>query len=57
MRRISGANLLTLGLFLMAAALLLGDAGLPHAVKLGMLIAAIVLELLGARRQCREKKQ
>lgn len=44
------------GLLLMAAALLLGDFGLPHPVKLCMMAAAIILELLGLRRQCREKK-
>ena len=56
MRNFPGNALLALGLLLMSAALLLEDFGLPHGLKLLMLLAAIALELAGTARQCREKK-
>lgn len=55
MKTCPGNFLLALGLLLASAALLLGDLGLPHALKLLMLLAAVALELLGAARRCREK--
>lgn len=56
LKKIPGNMLLAAGLFLAAAAILLGDAGLVgHGVKLAMLLLAIVLELWGGTRRCGEK--
>lgn len=57
MRKISGKLIFQLGLLLLSTALILGEWGLPHGIKLALLIVACILELLGMTRQCREKEE
>ena len=55
MKKIPWNILLGAGLLLLAAAILLGDAGwIPHGMKLFLMGLACALELLGTFRKCRE---
>lgn len=46
------------GCLLLAAALLLGEAGwIPHGAKLFLLILACALELWGAAGKCRRRRE
>lgn len=58
MKKTSWNPFLTAGLLLLAAALLLGEAGwIPHGLKLLLMGLAVGLELYGTFRRCREKKE
>lgn len=47
-----------MGSLLLAAALLLGEAGwIPHGLKLFLMGLAVALGLWGAYRRCREKRE
>lgn len=49
---------LAAGMLLLSAAILLGEAGLvPHGLKLLMMGLACAIELWGAFRQCRKRKE
>lgn len=58
MKKIPWNMFLGVGSLLLAAALLLGEAGwIPHGLKLFLMGLAVALELWGAYRRCREKRE
>ena len=58
MKKIPWNVFLGAGSLLLAAALLLGEAGwIPHGLKLFLLGLACALELWGVSRKCRESRE
>ena len=58
MKKIPWNMFLAAGSLLLAAAILLGEAGwIPHGLKLFLMGLAVALELWGVFRQCREDKE
>lgn len=58
MKKIPWNMFLGAGALLLAAALLLADAGwIPHGLKLLLMGLAVVLELWGVSRKCREDRE
>ena len=58
MKRIPWNMFLGAGSLLLAAALLLGEAGwIPHGLKLFLMGLACALELWGVSRKCRENRE
>lgn len=58
MKRIPWNLFLGAGSLLLAAALMLGEAGwIPHGLKLFLMGLAVALELLGIFRKCRENRE
>lgn len=58
MKKMPWNMLLAAGSLLLAAALLLGDAGwIPHGLKLFLMGLACALELYAIFRKCRESKE
>lgn len=58
MKKIPWNLLLAAGALLLAAAILLGEAGwIPHGLKLLLMGLAVALELWGTFRRCRENRE
>lgn len=58
MKRIPWNYFLGAGALLLAAAILLGEAGwISHGLKLFLMGLAVALELLGTFRKCRENRE
>lgn len=53
-----GNTLISIGLLLLSAAIILGDMEwIPHGWKLFLMGFAVALELWGMNRKCREKRE
>lgn len=58
MKKIPWNMFLGAGALLLAAAILLGEAGwIPHGLKLFLMGLAVALELWGTFRKCRENRE